>query len=68
MQNWEYRHVVLFFKNYGGSPGHSDCHEIQKTDDIAAFLNRAGNEGWELIATDERQPGSLGLFFKRPAG
>lgn len=40
--------------------------KVVSTVDAQTILNFWGDDGWELITSDEAQPGHLYCIFKRP--
>ena len=67
---WEYMEVVL--RDYRGyRPRYVNGEEQagwKKAPVIHDYLNRLGEEGWELVGVGSRHNGEMPAYFKRPKG
>ena len=65
MQKWEY----LYATSYSGHvTTHVSNEHIEQEISTDLFLQRSGEDGWELVAVtySPSGSGSLSFFFKRP--
>ncbi len=76
MQKWEYKFVECISHFDSWYPAFEDGEEIKnwKTgDDVTAFSNRLGEQGWEMVGSNYSAVGTeseyrefFRLVFKRP--
>ncbi len=65
---WEYREVV--FRDYRGwrvrMVNGRELGDWKTSPTIVEYLEKAGNEGWELVSMSERHNNQKEAYFKRP--
>ena len=76
MQQWEYKFVECFYHLDDWFPAYENGNEIKNWksgNNVAAYSNQLGQQGWELVGVATSAAGSHGdyrewfrLVFKRP--
>lgn len=65
---WEYREVV--FRDYRGWRARlvngRELGDWKTSPTIVAYLEQAGNDGWELVSMGDRHNNQKEAYFKRP--
>jgi hypothetical protein len=65
---WEYREVV--FRDYRGWRARMvngrELGDWKTAPTIVEYLEKAGNEGWELVSMSDRHNNQKEAYFKRP--